>query len=220
MGILLGSSVWLSAQAEGTSITACVKNTGAVYVIGEGFKSSDCKTNEQIVSLGMEGPAGPQGPQGETGPAGPQGETGEQGPAGVNGAPGAQGPQGLPGAQGPQGIPGAQGATGPQGPQGNTGPQGPEGPEGPAGSLGSVVIYKRSVTVPAPVGLITEALAACDTGDNILGGGFNTTTSGLQITRSEPFPFFSPPAWVATATNEGDGTGTLHAHVLCLDTTP
>jgi hypothetical protein len=52
------------------------------------------------LSIGIEGPQGPQGFQGATGPQGPQGFQG------------ATGPQGFQGATGPQGFQGFQGATG------------------------------------------------------------------------------------------------------------
>jgi hypothetical protein len=61
------------------------------------------------VTVGAEGP---QGPQGVPGPQGPEGEPGPQGP---QGGPGPQGPPGAPGPQGPQGVPGPQGPTGPPG---------------------------------------------------------------------------------------------------------
>lgn len=94
------------------------------------------------VSVGPEGPPGPQGPQGEPGPQGPQGEPGPAGPQGPKGDPGPQGepgPKGETGAEGPQGPKGDTGDTGPQGPkgdQGETGPQGEPGPQGPQGETG------------------------------------------------------------------------------------
>ena len=83
------------------------------------------------VSVGPEGPPGPQGPQGDPGPQGPQGE------------PGPQGEKGDPGEQGPQGEPGPQGPEGPQGPKGDTGGNGSPGAQGrpgrnrPSGGKGS-----------------------------------------------------------------------------------
>lgn len=94
------------------------------------------------VSVGPQGPEGPQGPQGEPGPQGPQGEPGPQGEKGEQGEPGPQGETGPAGPEGPQGPQGEKGDTGPQGPQGekgekgDTGPQGPQGPKGDTGPQG------------------------------------------------------------------------------------
>lgn len=88
---------------------------------------------------GPQGPSGPQGPKGDTGAQGAKGDTGLQGPKGDTGAQGLQGPKGDTGAQGPQGDPGLQGPkgdTGAQGPKGDTGAQGPQGPQGDAGLQG------------------------------------------------------------------------------------
>jgi hypothetical protein len=97
------------------------------------------------VTLGAQGPTGPQGvagPAGATGQqglAGPVGATGPQGPAGPIGATGPQGPAGLAGAtgsQGPAGSPGAPGKDGPMGPAGEPGKEGPIGPQGLPGMEG------------------------------------------------------------------------------------
>lgn len=85
------------------------------------------------VSVGPEGPPGPQGPQGEPGPQGPQGEPG---PQGEKGNPGEQGPQGEPGPQGPEGPKGETGDPGEPGAQGPEGPAGPQGPQGEPGADG------------------------------------------------------------------------------------
>ena len=74
---LLGSFAWV--RAEGTTITACVKSTGVVYIIGSGFHREDCGSRDQLLTWSIQGP---QGPVGATGPVGPQGETGPVGPQG------------------------------------------------------------------------------------------------------------------------------------------
>ena len=79
------------------------------------------------VSVGPQGPAGPQGEPGPQGPKGDQGDPGPEGPQGPKGDTGDTGPQG------PAGADGAPGQQGPQGPQGETGPQGPQGPAGADG---------------------------------------------------------------------------------------
>lgn len=99
-GTLLAGVVALSlfastvVRAEGPTITVCVKNNGAMFLIGESFRKADCRSNEQLLSWNIAGPQGPQGVPGVAGQAGPQGETGPLGPAGVQGPPGPTGPQG------------------------------------------------------------------------------------------------------------------------------
>jgi hypothetical protein len=100
------------------------------------------------MTLGAEGPPGPQGERGPAGPpgaTGPAGPAGPPGPPGEDGAPGPAGPPGEDGAPGPAGPPGppgedgAPGPAGPAGPPGETGPAGPAGPrgeQGPAGPAG------------------------------------------------------------------------------------
>lgn len=94
------------------------------------------------ITIGAEGPVGPQGPQGETGAQGPEGEQGPIGPTGPQGPQGDEGPQGPigpDGPQGPAGPEGQQGPAGPIGPQGPTGPQGDQGPPGHGVSLAGMI---------------------------------------------------------------------------------
>ena len=89
--------------------------------------------DEFNVTVGTEGPQGPQGvpgPQGPQGSIGPQGAPGLQGPAGSQGVPGTPGAPGATGLQGPPGPPGPQGSQGLPGPQGLPGLQGPQGVQG------------------------------------------------------------------------------------------
>ena len=58
---------------------------------------------ESDVTLGAQGPQGPEGAAGAQGPAGPQGAQGAAGPAGPQGTAGVQGPAGPAGPQGPAG---------------------------------------------------------------------------------------------------------------------
>lgn len=90
-------------------------------------------------TVGIPGPAGPQGPAGpagEQGPAGPQGDPGEKG---EKGDPGEPGPQGDPGPKGDPGDPGPKGDKGDPGPQGDPGPPGQDGAPGPKGDPGEGV---------------------------------------------------------------------------------
>lgn len=84
-----------------------------------------------------------EGPKGDTGPAGP------------------------PGAQGPPGDPGAAGPPGPQGDPGPAGPVGPAGPPGPTPELVTRVASASGTGNPA------EAVATCETGFTLVGGGEN-----------------------------------------------
>lgn len=153
-GALLAGVVALSlfastvVRAQGPTITVCVKNNGAMFLIGESFRRADCRSNEQLLSWNIAGPQGPQGPQGVpgvAGQAGPRGETGSQGPAGVNGLPG---------------------AAGVQGPPGPTGPQGPAGTS--AGSIGKSRVYEKFAgRIFDRAGAFSLALS-CDTQNDIL----------------------------------------------------
>jgi hypothetical protein len=98
----------------------------------------DCRTGEKKidpVTLGLQGPAGPEGS------VGPKGADGAVGPAGP---------------EGPDGSKGADGAVGPAGPVGPEGADGAVGPAGPPGPTGGNAIYACSCTPQRPV-LTTES---------------------------------------------------------------
>lgn len=40
-----------ASSSSGSSIQLCLKNSGAVFVVGQGFKKADCKNNDQLISL-------------------------------------------------------------------------------------------------------------------------------------------------------------------------
>ena len=94
-----------AVRAENLTITVCVKNNGAMYLIGESFVREDCRRTDRLLSWNIAGPQGPQGVAGVAGPGGAQGETGPQGPAGAKGETGVQGAAGPVGPQGPAGTP-------------------------------------------------------------------------------------------------------------------
>ncbi|MDD7569017.1 MAG: YadA-like family protein [[Actinobacillus] rossii] len=86
----------------------------SISTIGKMIKSTETLANgdlkiiytddtENLITKGIKGDTGSEGPKGETGATGPQG------------------PKGETGARGPQGPKGETGATGPQGPKGDTG---------------------------------------------------------------------------------------------------
>jgi hypothetical protein len=128
------------------------------------------------------------------------------------------GPAGPAGPQGEPGEPGPQGPQGPQGEQGVAGPQGPQGVAGPAG--GGIVrgdIYKFSASTIVNPDTVGETTASCeDANDVLISGGFGATAAGIDVYRSEPFPFFANQTWAVTALNAGDVPGLLHAHAYCL----
>src|SRR3989344_6196884 len=98
VGLTIG--LWTYSQAIGDTINVCVKKSGLIYVIGDGFRRSDCKNNDTLLSWNTQGPKGDPGPQGLQGEIGPMGTNGDKGDTGE------QGPIGLMGLQGIQGEPG------------------------------------------------------------------------------------------------------------------
>jgi len=115
----LTSGLWTYTRAVGDTISVCVKKSGLVYVIGDGFRRDDCKNNDKLLTWGIQGPKGDKGDKGDIGPTGLQGE---------QGIPGSQGEQGIQGPEGPVGQQGSQGEKGDIGDKGDKGDQGPAGP--------------------------------------------------------------------------------------------
>jgi len=115
-----------------------------------------------IITVGEQGPPGPQGIPGPVGPPGPQGAPGGLGLTGPPGSPGADST--VPGPEGPEGP------AGPDGPKGDPGPAGPPGGLGEAPSDGNT--YGRNnaawvVAVPAGVSPMSTS------GGQTITGGFN-----------------------------------------------
>lgn len=126
------------------------------------------------------------------------------------------GPAGPAGAMGPAGPAGPQGATGPAGPagpQGATGAAGPEGPQGPAGNLGSIYV-RFSPSVSTPINTYGTAVATCDPGDLVLGGGHNTGAAVVTVGRSFPD---TPGSWTASVVSPNVAIG-WSAVAVCLNT--
>ena len=59
-----------------SSIQLCIKESGAAFVVGQGFKKVECKNNDKLflltTSTGATGATGATGPTGATGAVGPQ----------------------------------------------------------------------------------------------------------------------------------------------------
>lgn len=166
---LLASTV---AGADGSTISACVKKDGAMYLIGESFLREDCRGNDRLIGWNVAGPQGPQGVAGAAGPAGPQGQAGPQGPAGASGAPG---------------------AVGAQGPAGPTGPQGPAGTS-TGGSIGKSRVYAKFANGTFnSEGTFALALA-CDAQNDILLTSDHATFGGTYNVGIVHQEFFEPSA--------------------------
>jgi hypothetical protein len=71
------------------------------------------------------------------------------------------------------------------------------------------------VTIAAET--IGETSASCaDDNDVLLSGGYRAQSPGIQVYRSEAFPFFANQTWVATAVNNGEISGVLRVSALCV----
>jgi len=223
IGLILFASFTKADTSDPSDIIQlCVKKSGQVYVIGPGYKLSECKTNgskpdDTLITIypnGQPGPQGPkgdagvQGPQGPAGPAGADGAAGPQGPKGDPGAPGATGPQGP---IGPIGVQGPQGSVGPQGPQGlqgNPGIQGPAGPQGPAGANG-VSGWERIVGASTAT---NTASADCSTGKKVVGGGYVISgDDNADVLSNWPS---DQDTWTVTAKHKGSAS--LQAYAICV----
>lgn len=164
---------WSYAQASG-EITVCVAQNGTVKIVGVGgFTSSDCTTNDTLLTWNI---AGQQGLQGIQGPQGPKGDTGATGP---KGNPGAQGLKGDKGDTGPQGVPGPAGADGAQGPAGANGLTGPQGPAGTDGANGVTGYERVTSTSNSNTSMTLSHSVSCPSGKKIIGGGFNVLASDV-----------------------------------------
>lgn len=78
----------------------CVNYEGEIYIVGEIFKSKNCKRGDKEFFINTSEQSGTQGPQGETGPKGDKGDKGDRGEQGIQGTQGEKGEQGLAGANG------------------------------------------------------------------------------------------------------------------------
>src|SRR5262249_19548096 len=158
---------------------------------------------------------GATGATGASGGIGANGATGVSGLNGANGLNGASGDTGATGPVGPAGPQGATGALGTQGPRGDTGVTGATGPQGAAGTgSGGTSFYMRfaHVSVPASGARRAFAVARCDSGDSVVGGGYSG--SGI-ITESSTADSTLPamPGWSASFFNNTalDSTGFVTA---------
>lgn len=82
VGLTIG--LWTYTRAAGDTISVCVKKSGLVYVIGEGFRRDDCKKNDKLLTWNIQGLKGDKGDKGDTGEQGIQGEKGLSGVIGTD----------------------------------------------------------------------------------------------------------------------------------------
>ena len=106
-------------------------------------------------------------------------------------------------------------ALGLVGPPGPAGPAGPAGPQGPAGNMGSIYL-RFSESVLTPINTYGTAVATCDPGDLVLGGGHNTGAAVVTVGRSFPD---TPGSWTVSVISPNVGIGWVAAAV-CLKNTP
>ena len=153
----------ITQTANKLVVTLPVGLTPGSYVLSVQIGATTTNADESVATIGAIGPAGPTGATGATGPAGAAGATG------AVGATGPAGPAGATGTQGPGGPPGPTGATGARGPQGlNT------------------TYQVSSPNVTTPIGVYATAVATCNAGDRVLGGGYDTGATHIYVGRSFP----------------------------------
>jgi len=73
IGLSLVLGLWAYTKANGEEITVCVRRNGLMHVIGEGFRRTECRRNETLLSWNIGGEKGEKGDTGE------KGEDGEDG---------------------------------------------------------------------------------------------------------------------------------------------
>lgn len=123
----------------------------------------------------------------------------------------------------PRGATGAAGATG---------ATGATGPTGPAGVVGTAIVRRTDIALPAGAavntpGALTSAFATCSAGEKIIGGSVNVsdpTTAEVRISRpsidnagsgtvpddGEAFGF-----WKGTGRTSTNVTGTMRVFAIC-----
>ena len=136
------------------------------------------------------------------------------------------GDRGLPGATGQPGPSGAPGAAGATGPQGATGAQ------GVPGIVGTAILHRTDVALPAGAGAgtpgaATSAFSTCAAGEKIIGGSVNIsspTDAQVLISRpslddvgaggipndGDPFAF-----WKGTGRTTTNVAGTMRVFAIC-----
>lgn len=183
----------------GTGITGPTGLAGPQGIQGEQGVTGATGATGATGSTGATGATGVAGPTGDIGPMGIQGvtgATGATGATGVTGAVGVTGQAGPTGANGNQGPTGAVGPTGAQGPVGNVGPTGATGSTGATGPAGNVAVYTNATTVSTSTlpfdagtnGNQGNVTAACNPGDQAIGGGSHGASTQTDVWVYDSFP--------------------------------
>jgi hypothetical protein len=103
---------------------------------------------------------------------------------------------------------GAQGPRGPEGPQGERGPQGLQGPPGTANVAFTVKTASGAVTGSEET---DAAVAACDAGQRVTGGGVRVDSGG-GASMSESYPSGNNTSWTGVVSKDvNDATFTVFA---------
>lgn len=184
-------SYGVSASTANT-VTICVKNSGFVYVVGQGFWAKDCGKKDRLITINSDGVPGPKG---DTGLPGPKGDKGDQGLTGE------QGPIGLTGPQGEKGDVGLSGAQGEIGSKGDNGLDGVSGWERVSGPMVTNTDGSKTST------------AICSSGKKVVGGGYSQLTNYIFYVRNN-YPS-SENTWTVT----GDGSSSslaFNAYAICV----
>lgn len=103
------------------------------------------------------------------------------------------------------------------GPQGPTGLQGPEGPQGPPGSSGGGDSQLLLFTRPGPwvtILAMADALAECEMGETLIGGGYEVTGGGVFITNAK-IVIIGHPAWMVTGSITSGTSRDIRAIAHC-----
>jgi len=79
IGLSLVLGLWAYTKANGEEVTVCVGRNGLMHVIGEGFRRTECRRGETLLSWNTQGEKGDTGEQGEQGEKGDKGDDGEDG---------------------------------------------------------------------------------------------------------------------------------------------
>ncbi|MBI4774117.1 MAG: collagen-like protein [Deltaproteobacteria bacterium] len=126
-----------------------------------------------------------------------------------------------------KGEPGDQGPAGPQGPVGPAGPTGPTGPSGPEGDAGdpgaqgppgiaNIYLVTTEQSVPVGGGL-TNCDALCNSGDKVLGGGYNNAFSFPTISIILNAPISDLSGWRVGVTHSGASSTQINCYAVCGD---
>lgn len=185
---LILSPIVHAEEENPTSVTLCVKNSGTVFMIGEGFKVANCRNNDKLINIDLS--HGIQGPKGDTGEKGDKGDPGEVGQ---------QGEQGIQGEVGPQGLAGSNGADGRDGVDGVSEWQKVPG------------LMETSTSDDQ------TATATCPDGKKVVGGGYLVTSENTSYYAKSSYPS-SETTWTSTVHRGGSGTASwgLTSFAICV----